>query len=181
MRHYRILAISLFVVLLAGCSAGGAQNPPLATLAPTIAIQSATPAEAASAYPAVTVDQPTAYPAGQGFSVEPTGAYPAGPGPQGVPAVDNRATVTGKLIEQAPAEDYPNQTRMRVSVLTSTDVPGMQNFTRDLVNQQVDLLIDTALLPAELQPGDTFEATVSYRGDEKGGIYVIESLSKVAQ
>jgi len=167
---WQVLAASLILIAAACQPAPGAQAP---TLVPTIAL----PAPDTATVPATQPAETTAYPAGgepQAGDVEATGdleaqddAYPIGPGLAGAPVIDNRSVVTARLIEQAPAADQPGFTLLLVEILSSEDIAGVQNFTREKVNQEIELLAETEQLP-EIQPGENFTAEVAYRGDEHG-------------
>ncbi len=190
------LMAALVILLLAGCQPASQNLGQPATVAPTIALQAqptqapATPtqaAEAAPAYPAPTVAAPdqAGYPApnsagGDTGSAANPGAYPA---PGGVPgagvqAIENRSQITAQLISSTPSTTRADDTVLRVKILSSQDVEKMPNFTTGKENQEVDLLIKTANLPA-LQAGDKIQAIVSYFGDEHGGKYQVLDIKKL--
>ncbi len=110
------------------------------------------------------------------------GAYPAPEGggtfPGKVPARPNGSRVTAELISAQPDEAQPGYTRLRVKLLSSAALEGMDSVTDNLVGQEMDLLIDAAQLP-DLQAGDTFEAEISFLGDEHGSGYYILKLLKM--
>lgn len=162
------------IVLAAGAACQPAPAQP--TLVPTIAIQQAT------AEPILAAETP-AYP----VETEPAAVlpeelpiedYPVEPGPAGVPVIENLAVVTGRMIEQTPDPERPDFTVLRVEILSSEDIAGMQNFTHDRVNQEIELLVETAQMPA-LQPGENFTAEVAYRGDEWGGNFYGQKVVKI--
>lgn len=189
MKHYRSITICflcLACLVLAACSTGSN-----VTLVPTIDVNApaggdtvpgAAPQDPAAGYPAgVTpgVEQPAEQPADMP-AVEETG-YPVEPGPQQAPAADNLGLVTARLIEKVPAEENPSQTRLRVEVLSSTDIEGTINRTQELVNQEVDLFVDASMVPAELVPGENFQATVRYIGDEQGGMWLAGRIAEITE
>jgi hypothetical protein len=115
--------------------------------------------------------------------VLPTASYPApgedGPvGPGQVPARPNASRVTAELIEVTPYAENPEYTRLRVRLLSSQAMEGMASVTDELVDQEMELLVKTSQLP-DLQPGETFEAEVSFMGDEHGSNYYILNLLKM--
>lgn len=163
------LTLALALLLISGCRP--AANPALPTIAPTIALATAAPLPAPSAttpaYPVLVDPQQPPNP----------GAYPAGPGLLGGQVRENRARVTARLLEQAAAEAMPGYTRLHVLVLASEEAAG--GFTAQLVNQPADFFVENGALPA-LAPGDTFSAEVIYQGDERGGAYRAENLTRVS-
>ncbi len=175
---FYVLLVLILLLSAGGCSS--ATQMPTATTVPTIqlatdtaeptlAVETADPVQQAPvatefAYPE---PEPGAYP------------YPAGeggdPAISGAPVRDNRSRVTAQVIEVGTDADNPSLTRLHVLVTGSSEIPGEANFTASLVDQEADFLVDSGL-PANLQPGDTFEAEVTYRGDEHGGKYFILSF-----
>jgi hypothetical protein len=175
----RVLACA--AVLIIAAAAAGCQPAPdntaLPTLVPTIAV-----VPAATAYPSPVMD---AYPAAtepglEALIIEATEAYPAGPGPASVPVVENRARVTARLIGQSADETRPGFSLLRVEVLGSEDIEGMQNFTREKLNQEIKLLTETDQMP-DLQPGENFTAEVTLRGDEFENGFYASQIEKIAQ
>ncbi len=168
-------------VLLSGCAAGAE-----ATLAPTISIPNEGIPSVATAYP-LAADSPasgapeagaaaTAYP----LSAPEAAAYPAptpeasagGPPPAGVPVIENRSQVTAQLIMQSPVDDDPGLLRLHVLVTATQEVEGMPSFTAGQEGQEADLFIQAEQMVA-IENGASFNAEVSYRGDEYGGKLVI--------
>ena len=150
-----LIAIML-LVLSAGC--GPASTPDGA----------GTPSDAA--YPAPTVFD-LGYPA--------PGGDTGGPGLMGVPAIENRSRISARLIESAPYAEQPDYTRLRVELLSSEPVDGMQDFTAGRIGEQIDLLVSGQDLPA-LAAGDTLQAVVSYEGDERGGVFFASQIQASA-
>ncbi len=89
---------------------------------------------------------------------------------------ENRAKVTGTILEIAPAE--AGTMRLHVKIQASEDVEGLPNRTKDLVDQEADLFIPEANMPA-VGPGDRFEAQVSLSGDESGGRLTVIEMKKI--
>lgn len=131
--------------------------------------------DTAAAYPTPGEAETPAYPSvtEQPGTPAPGEAYPY---PAGVPAAQNQARVTAKLIEKAPGENE-GETRLHVQVLAAEDMNGLPNQAAKLVNNEADLFAQTADLP-DLQPGDTFTAVVSYQGDETAGRYTAQQVQK---
>lgn len=200
-RFHLSLMMALVILLLAGCQPASQTMGQPATVVPTIALQ-AQPTHAvvapiqesgdSPAYPAPTSAAPgqASYPApdsgatgggGDTSSTTGPGAYPAPgdvPGSGGVQVIENRSQITAQLISSAPSATSADATVLRVKILSSQDVEKMPNFTTGKENQEVDLLIKTANLPA-LQAGDKLQATVSYFGDEHGGYYQVLEIKKL--
>lgn len=181
---YTVIAISLLLLTaLGGCSPAAtpvAATPTTEGKPTPLAQPGAYPAESTSAAntgqpaAAATAAPPAALPAATlpGYPVEQGQQPPAA----AAPGLDNLSKVTARLIEQSADSKNPGFTRLRAEILDSTDEPGMPNRTKDLVNKEVDLLTETAALPA-LNPGDNFTAKVLYRGDESGGMYFASAVS----
>lgn len=186
-----LLLLTILILSLAAC-----QPAPTATTEPTTAADPATvaypvvteaasvPTEAAAdvaGQPAGDLPAATAYPGGE-VNIVPTAAsegllgsdYPA---PNAMPAVENRSAVTARLVEQAPDDSDPANTRLTVEVLASSPIENMPDFTSQLIGQTVDLFTVAADMP-ELNPDDTFEAEVSYQGDENGGRFFARNIVK---
>lgn len=172
---------ALLLLLAAAACQPAAATSPAPTLAPTIALPQATeaaPAVEIPGYPAVT--EPAALPQEIPAESYPVETEAAGePVIAGAPVIENRSVVTARLIQQSPDPTHPGYTLLRVEILASQDVAGMQNFTREKVNQEIDLLVETAQLPA-LEPGENLTGEVSYRGDEWGGNYYGQQVQKAA-
>ena len=172
-----VLITAAILLALAGC------QPAQAPAAPTEGVVSATTVE--QAYPPAE----QAYPAMEEVflaTLSPEEAYPtpgdgeAGPFPGLVPARENRSKVTAQLISAQPDQARPEYTRLLVKLLASEATEGMDSVTDNLVDQEVELLIEAAQLP-DLEPGDTFEAEVSFMGDEHGADYYILKLLKMLE
>ncbi len=180
-KYIGIMLAALMVFALGGlfgCS-------PAATPAPALPTPTNQPVQAETAYPAqeeAPVTQATAYPGAQEAPTMPAAgeAYPPPGGPGGAPAVENRSQITARLISQAPAEDLPDMLKLHIQVLSTREVAGMPSFTNQLSGQEIDLYAPSAGFPA-IQPGENLEAEVTYRGDENGGRYIAQSVSKAAQ
>jgi hypothetical protein len=188
-----LVFLSTVLVLLA---AAACQAAPKAGLPTVTSIALPTSAPAIVSTPEVEGDSPTAggYPAPEqvmvpsvtpvGQQAGPSAAYPATEGGEsggpaaGAPAVENRSKIQAKLVEAAPDPDNSGLTRLHVLVLSSENVENMPGFTTNLVNTEIDLYAETANLP-ELKPGDSLEATVTYRGDEQGGKYFVVEMKKL--
>lgn len=171
-----ILITAAILLALAGCQPG---QPPTAAPTEEVVVVSAPTVE--QAYPAVEEGYPApdqlaandeAYPAPAG---EEAGTFPGM-----APARENRSKVTAQLISAQPDQARPEYTRLLVKLLASQAAEGMDSVTDDLVDQEVELLMEAAQLPV-LEPGDTFEAEVSWMGDEHGADYYILKLLKTLE
>lgn len=164
------VAAGLILCVLVGCQS---MEPPVAPTQASYPPALPTQPVVAESYPnpgdAGNLDLPIeTYPA-------PEEEGPVGPGQ--APARPNGSRVTAKLIEAAPYEQNPAYTRLRVRLISSQALEGMASVTDELVDQEIELLVETAQLP-DLQPGETFEAEVSWMGDEHGSNYYIRNLLK---
>ena len=159
---------ALVAVMLLALSAGcGPASTPDGSETPL------TPSDAG--YPA-----PTAYDAGYPApDGEPESGEPGGPGLMGAPAIENRSRIRARLVESGPYAEQPDYTQLRVELLSSEPVDGMQDFTAGRIGQQIDLLVSPQELPA-LAAGDTLQALVSYEGDERGGVFFASQVQAVS-
>jgi hypothetical protein len=163
------------ILFLYGCAAATAQP----TLVPTISMSTPTAAVKPTRLPetpAAGLDAATAYPP----ALLPTG-YPAPgdssqglayPGPEGVPARPNATNITARLIEMAPVDTNPGTTRLTSELLSTQPAGSEGDFASARIGQQVDLFAQGIVIP-ELTTGDTFNAEVTYMGDESGGQFII--------
>jgi hypothetical protein len=162
------LVAVLLLALSAGCSPASTPDGSETPLTPSDA-----------GYPAPTAYDP-GYPAPD---AEPEsgelGGEPGGPGLMGAPAIENRSRITARLIESGPYVEQPDYTRLRVELLSSEPVDGMQDFTAGRIGQQIDLLVSPQDLPT-LAAGDTLQALVSYEGDERGGVFFASQVQAAA-
>jgi len=91
-------------------------------------------------------------------------------GPRAVPAVPNASKVRGKLLK---AERDPDGGWLwHVAMDDSQDVPGLPNFTRSYIGRVIDIYsrLSPSVIPHD---GSRVEAKVSYRGDERGGLFLL--------
>jgi hypothetical protein len=172
-----LLSLTVLLLALTACQAAAVETT--SAPVPTAAAADAYPAEALAA---PNQSQYEAYPAEAGAAAEapatdPNTGYPAAP--MGVAAIENNSKITARLVSITPdAADPAGFTRVQVVVLSSEAIPGMQSFTSELVDQELELLVEPVNLP-ELAAGDTFAAEVEYRGDESGGMYFAKNLTKI--
>jgi hypothetical protein len=169
LKNQFLLLSCLCILILSACAAPSASPTP--TMVPTIALTSPTAAPTQEA-----AAPENAYPA-QGGPTEMIADYPypvedGGPAIEGMPTRENRSRVTAKLIEQAPDSANPDLVRLHVLVSAVADVEGMPNMAGDLLNQESDLFVQKDKLAA-LQPDQSFDAEISYRGDEQGAKFFI--------
>lgn len=171
-----LVCAAALLLVLAGCRPAEQAAAPAEAYPGAPAGEEAGPVPDEESYPA-----PEELPAAAEI---PTETYPApveeveeGPA---VPARPNLSRISAQLIEAAPSAEKPGYTLLKVKLLTSEAAEGMASVTDRLVGQEMDLLIETAQLPA-LKPGETFEAEVSFRGDEHGAAYYILKLIKIIE
>lgn len=162
------LGMSIFLLALAGCRPAQPAAVPTETGQPPI--DQAYPALEESAPEPAQPAEEYAYP-----TPEDGGLFPGK-----VPARPNGSRVTAEVLSAQPDEAKPGYTRLRVKLLSSKALEGMDSVTDNLVDQEMDLLMDAAQLP-DLKAGDTFEAEVSFLGDEHGADYYILKLLKVVE
>ncbi len=194
--HFRYcLAAGLVLLALIGC-----QPAPKPTRSPANVPQKSAPTIPMPPAAQATQANPGTYPypaqGDEGQGSQPTTGYPAAgqtpggeetpvaappegyPGPEtGVPGVDNSARITGTITESAPDESTPGVTRLHVRILTSEDIEGQPNRTKDLVEKETDLFVQTNLLNG-LKTGDSFEAVVTFAGDESSGRFTVIEIKK---
>ncbi len=89
----------------------------------------------------------------------------------GVPVVPNASLVRGRL-ERIEPEPGGSGSVWEIGVDGSDDVEGMPNFTRTRVGQKIQVYVHPQF-PRTLKAKDTVEARVAYRGDERGGRFVL--------
>jgi hypothetical protein len=91
--------------------------------------------------------------------------------PSAVPVMPNAGSVQGRLLDIQPAPGGGGSL-WQVAVSAVHDVPGYPNFARDRVGQTLSVFVPRGLGHG-LQKDDTVEALVSFRGDERGGLFVL--------
>jgi hypothetical protein len=84
-----------------------------------------------------------------------------------VPVVPNAARIRAR----SKGAEASASGRIKAVVESADDVDGMPNFARDYVGRTVELQVPDGTPPAAGQP---FRATVSFRGDEAGGQFVVK-------
>ena len=186
---FKTILIFTLIAVLAGCQ----QATPAATqeaATPASGTTSNLPnisgADPAGNYPAAPAEGTVAnesYPppgAAEGGTVPPAQpgtneGYP--PPAAGVPAMENLSTVKATLVERGTDPAAPGFERLTVTILESAAAAGMISRTDDLIDSQIYLFTEPANLP-DLQPGDTFTAEVSYRGDETSGKFFATKIEK---
>ncbi len=170
-----MIAIML-LVLSAGC---GPASTPDGSETPLTPSDAGYPAPTAydAGYPAPDAEPESGEEGGVPGGVP--GGEPGGPGLMGAPAIENRSRISARLIESGPYAQQPDYTQLRVELLSSEPVDGMQDFTAGRIGQQIDLLVSPQDLPA-LAAGDTLQALVSYEGDERGGVFFASQVQAVS-
>jgi len=68
-------------------------------------------------------------------------------------------------------------TRVQALLLASTPVADKRDFTRGLVGQNIVLLVQTRELTS-VRVGDIIRASVTFVGDEHGGVYHASDVQK---
>ncbi len=89
----------------------------------------------------------------------------------GVPVVPNASLVRGRVERIAP-EPGGRGSVWDIAVEKSDDVDGMPNFTRAHVGQTIQVYVHPQLSHTVAQE-DSIAARVAYRGDERGGRFVL--------
>ena len=90
------------------------------------------------------------------------------PGAQVVP---NASRVRGRLVQVQPEPDGYGSV-WEVAVDESLDIDGLPNFTRAHVGKTIPVYVHPEL-EHELTEKDKMEARVTFRGDERGGRFVL--------
>lgn len=93
------------------------------------------------------------------------------PRPQSAPVVPNASQIRGRLLQIRPEPDGRGAV-WEVAVDEAHDVDGMPNFARELVGRPIQVYVHPELRPAVTE-SDPLEARVTYRGDERGGRFVV--------
>jgi hypothetical protein len=94
---------------------------------------------------------------------------PAGPGR--APVRPNACRIRGKVLEIHPEPDNAGAV-WDVALSEAQDVPGSPNFAANLVGRTIHLYVHPDLAEP-VSAGDHVSATVSYRGDERGGRFAV--------
>jgi hypothetical protein len=94
-----------------------------------------------------------------------------GPLRSGVPAKPNEARVRGKLLRAAPAGDGRGSL-WDLALDEAHDIEGLPNFARSYVGRTISVYAQRDL-PAGAAASDRLEAHVAWRGDERGGRFVL--------
>jgi hypothetical protein len=88
-----------------------------------------------------------------------------------VSVVPNASRVRGQLLHIGP-DRGGRGSLWEVKVKEARDVPGMPNFAVAHVGKAINIYVHPEL-KSPLKAGDTLEARVAYRGDERGGEFAI--------
>ena len=88
-----------------------------------------------------------------------------------VPVVPNASQIRGQLRQIRPEPEGCGAV-WTIRVDEARDVDGMPNFARAYVGQPIEVYVHPELRPA-LAEQDSLEVRVAYRGDERGGRFVI--------
>jgi len=91
--------------------------------------------------------------------------------PRSVPVVPNVAVVRGNFIGTEPSLDGDGST-WKIAVEESRDVEGMPNFVHPQVGKTIQVFVGSKH-PLDFGVNDALEARVAYRGDERGGRFVL--------
>ncbi len=91
--------------------------------------------------------------------------------PKSVPVVPNVAVVRGKFLGTEPSPDGDGST-WKIAVEESRDVEGMPNFLHAHVGKIIQVFVGSKR-PLDFGVNDALEARVAYRGDERGGQFVL--------
>lgn len=149
LHHARRLMLALAMLfLLLPGCSPGGRGVPLGTVTPETQKQSAT-------FPGST-------------PMKPSGGGPAAP---------NQSLVAARVLSMAPDSQNASATRVQALLLASTPVAGKLDFTRGLVGQNIVLLVRTRELTS-VRVGDIIRASVTFVGDEHGGMYHASDVQK---
>src|SRR5436309_2217806 len=90
-------------------------------------------------------------------------------GPRVVSAIPNAGLVRGRFIGAQP-EEWGST--WEIAVEESTDVEGMPNFVKPHIGQTIRVFVGDKA-PTDVEVNDALQARVEYRGDERGGRFVV--------
>lgn len=93
-----------------------------------------------------------------------------------VPAAPNAGIVTAEVLAVQPPEKPGAPSLIRVKVISSEDVGGLPNFTKDKIGRTLELHTKKGV--AKLKKGDAILVRVQFLGDEKGGLYWAMEFSR---
>lgn len=88
-----------------------------------------------------------------------------------VPVVPNASQIRGQLRQIRPEPDGRGAV-WTIRVDAAHDVEGMPNFARAYVGQPIEVYVHPELRPM-LTEQNSLEARVAFRGDERGGRFVL--------
>lgn len=91
--------------------------------------------------------------------------------PAGVPVVPNASQVRGRLIRIKP-EPGERGSVWEIAVEEARDVEGFPNFAQAHVGQIIQVYVHPSI-QHELAETDRMEARLAFRGDERGGRFVL--------
>ena len=88
-----------------------------------------------------------------------------------VPVVPNAAVVRGRLTRIRSETDTAGTT-WDVVVEAADDADNLPNFARAYVGKAIEVVVRPDTSP-DLAEGDALEARVAFRGDERGGRFIL--------
>ncbi len=91
--------------------------------------------------------------------------------PAGVGVVPNVSQVCGTLVRVAPERDG-NGSLWKIAVDETRDVDGMPNFAQAYVGDTIQVYVHPHLR-ADVTEKGRVQARVAFRGDERGGHFVL--------
>ena len=89
----------------------------------------------------------------------------------GVPVVPNASKVRGSLVRIKP-EPGGRGSIWEITVDEARDIEGLPNFARAHIGEMIQVYVHQELLH-KLAESDELEARIAYRGDERGGRFVL--------
>ena len=95
----------------------------------------------------------------------------AAPRLSGAPVVPNAGKVIGRLLRITP-EPTGHGSVWEIAVEDSRDVDDLPNFTKSHVGGAISVYVHPQL-KHDLSETDRLEARVAFRGDERGGRFVL--------
>ena len=88
-----------------------------------------------------------------------------------VPVVPNESTVRGRIVRVSPGPGGQGSV-WKVAVKEAKSVGGLPNFARDRVGETINVHTNPQA-DLNLTEADEVEARVAFRGDERGGRFVL--------
>ena len=91
----------------------------------------------------------------------------------GVAVVPNASRVRGRLL-RVSTESGSHGSVWDIAVEAAHDIEGLPNFVKDHVGKTIQVYVQPHV-QSKLAEKDTLEARVAFRGDERGGRFVLSA------